>query len=88
MNDGKKPTDAVREFAERYERRIAGLENLVIEMRNDMYETMCEMLAKGGFCAPAGTAYDERMRALGLVVDECGARTKEQIAESGTKVVD
>ena len=27
MNDEKKPTDAVREFAERYERRIAELES-------------------------------------------------------------
>jgi hypothetical protein len=39
---------------------------LVLEMRNDMYQTMCDMFTDSGWGAPLGTAYDERIAALGI----------------------
>ena len=44
---------------------------LVLEMRNDMYQTMCDMFTDSGWVAPLGTAYDKRIAALEIeVVDK------------------
>ena len=53
---------------ERYERQVVELKALVAEMRDDMYATMRDMTSSRGFAAPMGTAYDERMRELGVEI--------------------
>ena len=53
----------LHERVEELERENAELRSLARDMRDDIYQTMCVMFADFG--APKGTAYDERMAALG-----------------------
>lgn len=81
MNDKKKPTDAVREFAERYERRIAELEAALTCKRICYMEYQTDGMLRGWWrCSECGGAMD--------TIESCGGRKPPRwCGNCGAKVV-